>query len=81
MVVTFVEVFEVVPHKTLLEKLKFDGIGDNIQAWNSSFIIGHEQCVVVDVESSINIQVETGAPHRTVLKSPKQLAHALSIHW
>ena len=66
-VLDFAKAFDTVPHKKLPEKLKFYGIGGNIHSWISSFLVGREQCVVVDGEASSNVPVESGVPQGTVL--------------
>jgi ribonuclease P/MRP protein subunit RPP40 len=66
----FSKAFDTVPHNKLLHKFKEYEIKGNILLdWLKDFLCNREMTVVVDVESSTSIQVESGVPQGTVLGS------------
>ena len=66
MVLDFAKAFDTVPHRILLEKIKYYGITGNIEAWVASFLTD-QQCVVVDGETMSNVKGESCIPQGTVL--------------
>ena len=63
----FSKAFDKVDHVGLLSKLSHYGIRGPLLEWTSSFLIGREQCVVVDGKASKLTNVLSGVPQGTVL--------------
>ena len=59
--------FDFVPHARLLSKLKAYSIGGHLLKWILDFVIGREQCVVLNGCKSNRIPVRSGLPQGTVL--------------
>ena len=59
--------FDTVPHRSLLGKLEHYGLDKHLLGWVNSFLIGRLQCVVVDVERSEFVSVDSGVTQGTVL--------------
>jgi len=66
-ILDFSKAFDVVPHHSLLGKLEYYGIRGNINKWITNFLIGRQQCVVVEGEQSAFVTVDSGVPQGTVL--------------
>ena len=64
----FAKVFDKVPHKRLISKLKFYGISDQITNWITSFLANRTQTVLLENTTSENIAVTSGVPQITVLR-------------
>ena len=65
--IDFSKAFDTVPHKRLLNKLKFYGIRGPLLQWISSWLTKRYQRVIVDGESSSATTVKSGVPQGTVL--------------
>ena len=63
----FAKVFDKVPHKRLISKLKFYGISDQITNWITSFLANRTQTVHLENTTSEKIAVTSGVPQGTVL--------------
>ena len=59
-------IFDKVPHKGLIHKLKYCGITGPISSWLESFLAERTQQVVINGSASISIQVTSGVPQGTV---------------
>ena len=66
-VLDFAKAFDTVPHESVLGKLKFYGIDDNINRWVRAFLTNRTQEVVVDGGKSDRAAVASGVPQGTVL--------------
>ena len=66
-ILDFTKVFDKVPHKRLIHKLKYYGITGPISSWIESFLAERTQQVVINGSASIPIQVTSGVPQGTVL--------------
>ena len=60
--IDFSKAFDTVPHKKLLNKLKFYGIRGPFLQWISSWLTKRYQRVIVDGESSSATAVKSGVP-------------------
>ena len=63
----FAKAFHSVPHQSLLVKLRYDGITNNICRWISTWLTQRSQQVVLDHASSDSVSVQCGVPQGTVL--------------
>ena len=61
--IDFSKAFDTVPHRRLLNKLKFYGVREPLLQWISSWLTERYQRVMVDGESSSAIPVKSGVPH------------------
>jgi len=59
--------FDTVPHKRLMEKLKFYGINAQLLMWIENFFCYRKQRVIVDGQASEFADVISGVPQGTVL--------------
>ena len=59
--------FDTVPHKRLMEKLKFYGINAQLLVWIENFLCYRKQRVIVDGQASEFANVISGVPQGTVL--------------
>ncbi len=66
-VMDFSKAFDMVPHKSLLVKLRSYGILNTTLCWIESFLSDRTQCVVVDGEISEPAPVTSGVPQGSVL--------------
>ena len=66
-VMDFSMAFDVVPHKSLSNKLHFYGIQGNTLMWIEDFLTGRTQQVVVDGEASNTAPVTSGVPQGSIL--------------
>ena len=74
-VLEFSKDFDTIPHQMLLRKLEQYVINGQIQSWISGLLTSQEKCVVVDVESSVWVSMDTGMPQSTVLHPLLFLIH------
>ena len=63
----FSKAFDTVPHRRLLDKLKFYHIESNIMRWIEQWLTARHQRVLLDGESSDYVPVLSGVPQGTVL--------------
>ena len=66
-VLDFSKAFDKVPHRRLMKKLWNYGVRGSTHQWIQSFLIGRQQRVIVDGETSDWVPVESGVPQGTVL--------------
>ena len=66
-ILDFSKAFDTVPHRRLLHKLQHYTISNNTLAWNEAFLTHRVQKVVVEGETSDEVEVESGVPQGTVL--------------
>ena len=59
--------FDTVPHRRLLNKLKFYSVRGPLLQWISSWLTKRQQRVIVDSEASNATPVKSGVPQGTVL--------------
>ena len=67
LVLDFSKAFGTVPHRKLLSKLEAYGIHGPILHWIANFMTQRKMSVVVEGESSHEVDVESGVPQGTVL--------------
>ena len=67
LVLDFSKAFDTVPHQKLLSKLEAYGIHGPILHWIANFLTQRKMSVVVEGESSHQVDVESGVPQGTVL--------------
>jgi len=65
--IDFSKAFDTVPHRRLVNKLKFYGIRGHLLEWISSRLTKRYQRVIVDGESSSTTTVKSGISQGTVL--------------
>jgi hypothetical protein len=63
-VLDFSKAFDKVPHRRLLKKLEYYGIGDSLLKWFGSFLTMRQQSVICSGESSQSSHVTSGVPQR-----------------
>ena len=63
----FSKAFDTVPHRRLLNKLKFYSVRGPLLQWISSWLTKRQQRVIVDSEASNATPVKSGVPQGTVL--------------
>jgi hypothetical protein len=66
-IMDFSKAFDKVPHRRLLEKVRYYGVSEQAATWIECFLSGRRQCVVVDGEASPFTNVLSGVPQGTVL--------------
>ena len=66
-ILDFSKAFDVVPHRRVLNKLKYYGINGKIHKWISAFLHDRTQSVVVDGHTSSSVDVDSGVPQGTLL--------------
>ena len=66
-ILDFSKAFDKVGHRRLVEKLKWYGIGGEVNTWITNFLSDRSQRVVVDGVSSDSIPVISGVPQGSVL--------------
>ena len=64
-IMDFAKAFDKVPHRRLLHKLDYYGIGGSTHKWISSWLYGRSQQVVLDGSSPSFIRCTTGVGLRT----------------
>ena len=74
-ILDFSKAFDTVPHRKLLYKLKNYGINGTIHTWLKNFLTKCSMKVVLEGESSEEVQVESGVPQGTVLGPILFLCH------
>ena len=67
LVMDFSKAFDKVSHPRLVTKLKHYGIGGKTNRWIQSFLTGRTQKVVLEGESSDDVEVLSGVPQGSVL--------------
>ena len=75
LVLDFNKAFDTVPHRKLLSKLEAYGIHGPILHWIENFLMQRKMSVVVEGESSHEVDVESGVPQGTVLGPLLFLCH------
>ena len=75
LVLDFNKAFDTVPHRRLLSKLEAYGIHGPILHWIANFLTQRKMSVVVEGETSHEVDVESGVPQGTVLGSLLFLCH------
>ena len=75
LVLDFSKAFDTVPHRKLLSKLEAYGIQGPILHWIANFLTQRKMSVVVEGESSHEVDVESGVPQGTVLGPLLFLCH------
>ena len=75
LVLDFSKAFDTVPHRKLLSKLEAYGIHGPILHWIANFLTQRKMSVVVEGESSHEVDVESGVPQGTVLGPLLFLCH------
>ena len=78
--IDFSKAFDTVPHRRLLNKLKFYGIRGSLLQWISSWLTERHQRVMVNGKSSNVISVKSGIPQDTVLGPLMLLVHINDIN-
>ena len=63
----FSKAFDKVPHRRLLHKLKYYGVGEKTLNWIASFLQNRTQTVLVNGKTSTETPVLSGVPQGTVL--------------
>ena len=63
----FRKAFDSVPHLRLLSKVRSYGISSEICDWIENFLVGRTQQVILDGESSTDVEVTSGVPQGSVL--------------
>ena len=66
-IMDFSKAFDKVPHRRLLEKVRYYGVSEQVATWIECFLSGRRQRVVVDGEASPFTNVLSGVPQGTVL--------------
>ena len=66
-IMDFSKAFDLVPHQSLLLKLKHAGITGSLHKWVSNFLTKCSQQVVMEGVSSSSVSVTSGVPQGTVL--------------
>ena len=67
LVLDFSKAFDTVPHQKLLSKLEAYDIHEPILHWIANFLTQRKMNVVIEAESSHEVDVESGVPQGTVL--------------
>jgi hypothetical protein len=67
LIMDFSKAFDKVSHSLLVHKLQHYGIRGKTNRWIKSFLSGRTQCVLVEVEKSSSINVESGVSQGSVL--------------
>ena len=75
LVLDFSKAFDTVPHRKLLSKLEAYGIHGPILHWIANFLTQRKMSVVVEGETSHEVDVESGVPQGTVLGPLLFLCH------
>ena len=75
LVLDFSKAFDTVPHRKFLSKLEAYGIQGPILHWIANFLTQRKMSVVVEGESSHEVDVESGVPQGTVLGPLLFLCH------
>ena len=78
--IDFSKAFDIVPHRRLLNKLKFYGIQGSLLQWISSWLTERHRRVMVNGKSSNVISVKSGIPQDTVLGPLMLLVHINDIN-
>ncbi len=63
----FQKAFDSVPHKRLMQKVKFYGITRNVLSWLENFLHKHQQKVIVNKAVSKEEETMSGVPQGSVL--------------
>ncbi|WAR00743.1 RTBS-like protein [Mya arenaria] len=71
----FLKAFDTVPHDKILPKLENYGIRGNLLVRLSSFLKNRIMNVIVEVEKSVSVKVDSGVPQRTVIGPLMFLCH------
>ena len=66
----FTKTFDTVPHKCLLTKLHYYGIYDPVHNWINVWLTGRYQKVIIEGESSRDIEVYSGVPQSRYCLGP-----------
>jgi len=66
-ILDFSKAFDVVPHYSLMNKLKHYGVRGKVNIWINEFLTNRSQRVVVNGTHSESVSVDSGVPQGTVL--------------